>query len=165
MWIVKYWKPLAIAALLAAVIGGEYGYGEQRYNAGYRAAETKLKQQQTEALAKQTGAVLEKERQAQAELAAAQAEVEKERENAKIAVDNLRGELERVRAYAAARSRSLPQATGSTGAVDEAAARGWQLFGECAARYAAVAQDNDEQRNDLAEWQAYGRVVAEQVEK
>ena len=66
MWIVKYRKPLAIAALLAAVIGGEYWYGEQRYSAGYRAAETKLKQQQTEALAKQTGAVLEKERQAQA---------------------------------------------------------------------------------------------------
>ena len=72
MWIVKYWKPLAIAALLAAVIGGEYWYGEQRYSAGYRAAETKLKQQQTEALAKQTGAVLEKERQAQAALTAAQ---------------------------------------------------------------------------------------------
>ena len=38
MWIVKYWKPLAIAALLAAVIGGEYWYGKQRYQAGYGAA-------------------------------------------------------------------------------------------------------------------------------
>lgn len=38
MWIVKYWKPLAIAALLAAVIGGEYWYGRQRYQAGYGAA-------------------------------------------------------------------------------------------------------------------------------
>ena len=38
MWIVKYWKPLAIAALLAAVIGGEYWYGRQRYQAGYDAA-------------------------------------------------------------------------------------------------------------------------------
>ena len=37
-WIVKYWKPLAIAALLAAVIGGEYWYGRQRYQAGYDAA-------------------------------------------------------------------------------------------------------------------------------
>ena len=36
--IVKYWKPLAIAALLAAVIGGEYWYGRQRYQAGYDAA-------------------------------------------------------------------------------------------------------------------------------
>ena len=38
MWIVKYWKPLAIAALLAAVVGGEYWYGRQRYQAGYGAA-------------------------------------------------------------------------------------------------------------------------------
>lgn len=38
MWIVKYWKPLAIAALLAAVIGGEYWYGRQRYQAGYAAS-------------------------------------------------------------------------------------------------------------------------------
>ena len=163
MWIVKHWKPLAIAALLAAVIGGEYWYSEQRYSAGYRAAETKLKQQQTEALAKQTSVVLEKERQAQAELAAAQAEVEKERENAKIAVDNLRGELERVRA--SARSRSLPQATGPAGAVDEAAARGWQLFGNCAKEYAGLAEIADTQRNDLAEWQAYGRVVANTADK
>ena len=37
-WIVKYWKPLAIAALLAAVVGGEYWYGRQRYQAGYDAA-------------------------------------------------------------------------------------------------------------------------------
>lgn len=163
--LLKYWKPLTIAALLAAVVGGEYWYGRQRYQAGYRAAETKLKQQQTEALARQTGAVLEKERQAQAALTAAQAEVEKERENAKIAVDNLRGELERVRAYAAARSRSLPKTAGPAGAVDEAAARGWQLFGNCAKEYAGLAEIADTQRNDLAEWQAYGRVVSKMADK
>ena len=147
------------------MVGGEYWYGAQRYSAGYRAAETKLKQQQSEALAKQTGAVLEKERQAQAALTAAQAEVEKEREHAKIAVDNLRGELERVRDYAAARSRSLPQTTGTAGTADEAAARGWQLFGNCAKEYAGLAEIADTQRNDLAEWQAYGRVVADTVDK
>ena len=34
----KYWKPIAIAALLAAVVSGEYWYGKQRYQAGYDAA-------------------------------------------------------------------------------------------------------------------------------
>lgn len=29
-WILKYWKPLAIAALLAAVVGGEYGYSQKQ---------------------------------------------------------------------------------------------------------------------------------------
>ena len=38
IWFFKYWKPLALAALLAAVIGGEYWYGKQRYQAGYDAA-------------------------------------------------------------------------------------------------------------------------------
>ena len=36
--LLKYWKPLAIAVLLAAVVGGEYWYGRQRYQAGYEAA-------------------------------------------------------------------------------------------------------------------------------
>ena len=38
IWFFKYWKPLAIAALLAAAGGGEYWYGRQRYQAGYDAA-------------------------------------------------------------------------------------------------------------------------------
>ena len=37
-YLYKYWKPLALAALLAAVVGGEYWYGRQRYQAGYDAA-------------------------------------------------------------------------------------------------------------------------------
>ena len=37
-YLYKYWKPLALAALLAAVVGGEYWYGRQRYQAGYAAA-------------------------------------------------------------------------------------------------------------------------------
>ena len=164
-WIFKYWKPLAAAALLAAVIGGEWLYGRQRYQAGYKAAETKLYVQQTEALAKQTGAVLAQERRQAAALAAAQAEVEKERENAKIAVSHLRGELERVRTYAAARGGALPSTAAASGAADETAARGWQLFGSCAKEYAGLAEVADGQRNDLAEWQAYGRVVAGQAEK
>ena len=38
IWFFKYWKPLVIAVLLAAVVGGEYWYGRQRYQAGYDAA-------------------------------------------------------------------------------------------------------------------------------
>ena len=37
-WVLKYWKPLVIAVLLAAVVGGEYWYGRQRYQAGSDAA-------------------------------------------------------------------------------------------------------------------------------
>ena len=41
-YLYKYWKPLAIAALLAAAVGGEYWYGRQRYQAGYGAATTAI---------------------------------------------------------------------------------------------------------------------------
>ena len=37
-WIIKYWRWLAMAAVLAAAVGGEYWYGKQRYQAGYDAA-------------------------------------------------------------------------------------------------------------------------------
>ena len=37
-WIIKHWRWLAMAAALAAVVGGEYWYGRQRYQAGYDAA-------------------------------------------------------------------------------------------------------------------------------
>ena len=42
-YLYKYWKPLALAALLAAVVGGEYWYGRQRYQAGYDAATAAIK--------------------------------------------------------------------------------------------------------------------------
>ena len=162
--ILKYWKPLALAALLAALIGGVWGYGRARYNEGWQAAETQLHARQTEALAKRTAETLAKERHQAAELAAAQAEIEKERENAKTAVNHLRGELDRVRAYAAARSRTVSATAPTPGTADEAAAKGWQLFGRCAAEYAGMAEIADNQRNDLAEWQAYARVAAPAAE-
>lgn len=162
MWIFKYWKPLAATALAALLLGGIWGYGHSRYQAGYKAAEAR----QSEAVQRQTEAVLEKERQAAAALAAAQVEIEKERENAKTAVDNLRDELGRVRRLAETRRRALSETAPTSGTPDgQDAAAGWQLFGQCAERYAGLAEIADGQRNDLAEWQAYGRVVADTANK
>ena len=65
----------------------------------------------------------------------------------------------RVRQTADAHRRALSQTAAAAGTPDgETAAAGWQLFGECTERYAAVAKDADELRNDSAEWQAYGKV-------
>ena len=41
-WIIKHWRWLVMAAVLAAVVGGEYWYGKQRYQAGYDAATTAI---------------------------------------------------------------------------------------------------------------------------
>ncbi|WP_153716706.1 DUF2514 family protein [Eikenella corrodens] len=163
--LIKYWKYWVPALLLAAIIGGEYYYGEQRYNAGFQAATAKLEAEQEKAAREQAEAVLAKERRQQAQLAAAQSEIEKEREHAKTTIAGLYTELSRVRQTTDAHRRALSQTAAAAGTPDgETAAAGWQLFGECTERYAAVAKDADELRNDSAEWQAYGRVNQQAAE-
>ena len=159
-FLIKYWKYWLPALLLAAVIGGEYYYGEQRYNAGFQAATAKLKAEQEKAAREQAEAVLAKERRQQAQLAAAQSEIEKEREHAKTTITALRTERDRLREYADIRRRAVSQTATAAGASDGAeAARGWQLFSHCSERLSGLAEVTDGYRNDLAEWQAYGKVM------
>ena len=162
IWIAKYWKPLALLALIvAAGVAWRIDRAGQ-YRAGEVAATAKLNAAITEEHKKQVAEVLEKERQATAALAAEQAKIERERQYAKTTIAGMRGELGRLQQYAENQRRrtNLPKAATTTGTLnDEALARGWALFGKCAIEYAGVAEVADEQRNDLAEWQAYGRVV------
>ena len=162
IWIAKYWKPLALLALIVAAGVAWRIDRVNQYKAGEVAATAKLNAAITEAHKKQVAEVLEKERQATAALAAEQAKIEKERQHAKTTIAGMRGELGRLQQYAENQRRrtNLPKAATTTGTLnDEALARGWALFGKCAIEYAGVAEVADEQRNDLAEWQAYGRVV------
>ncbi|UOO81112.1 hypothetical protein LVJ83_09000 [Uruburuella testudinis] len=105
---------------------------------------------------------MQQERAATAKLAAEQTKIEKERQHAKTVIADLRSELGRLQQYAENQSSraNLPATAAIAGTPDgEAVARGWALFGKCAAEYAGMAEIADEQRNDLAEWQAYGRVM------
>ena len=133
-----------------------------QYKAGHAAATAKISADLAQAHGKQAEEVLRKERAAKERLAAEQTKIEKERQNAKTAIAGLRDELGRLQQYAEnQRSRAnMPKTTAATGASDgQDTANGWLLFGKCAAEYAGVAEVADEQRNDLAEWQAYGRVM------
>lgn len=91
-----------------------------------------------------------------------QAKIEKERIHAKTVINSLRSELDRVQQYARNQGgrRNLPATDSTAGASDESVAKGWALFGKCTAEYAGMAEVADQQRNDLAEWQAYGRIVS-----
>ena len=165
-FVIKYWRWFAGGGIAVLVISALLGYGEYQYRAGKRAGELKVQTEVAEAVKKQTQATLEKERQAQAQLAQAQAQIEQERENAKTTITALRTERDRLREYADTRRRAVSQTSTAAGASDGAeAARGWQLFGRCAKEYAGLAEIADTQRNDLAEWQAYGRVVANTADK
>ena len=162
IWIAKYWKPLALLALIVAAGVAWRIDRVNQYKAGEVAATAKLNAAINDAHKKQVAEVLEKERQATAALAAEQAKIEKERQHAKTTIAGMRGELGRLQQYAENQRRrtNLSKAATTTGPLnDEALARGWALFGKCAIEYAGVAEVADEQRNDLAEWQAYGRVV------
>ena len=162
MWVAKYWKQIAIAALIAVLCVAWRIDRASQYRAGEATATTRISAELAEVHGKQAVAVLEQERQAAAALSAEQAKIENERQHAKTVISGLRGELGRVQQYAEnQRSRAnLPKTAATTGTLDdEAIARGWTLFGKCTAEYAGMAEVADEQRNDLAEWQAFGRVV------
>ena len=164
--VVRYWKPIVLALVIAVVCTAWRIDRAKQYKAGEVSDTARMSAALAEAHGKQTWEVLEKERQDAALMKEEQTKIEKERQHAKTVIAGLRGELGRLQQYAESqRGRAnLPTAPATTGTLDdEALARGWALFGKCAAEYVGVAEVADEQRNDLAEWQAYGRVVGEGV--
>ena len=160
----KYWKPLAALAVVGLLFGAWQADRALQYRKGRGDEAAKISLTLAEAANKQAAAAREKERRAAAELAERQTELEKERQDAKIAVDNLRGELDRLRQHAARQSgrRNLP-ATAATAAAPDGteSAEGWELLGKCAAEYAGLAETADGQAADLREWQAYGGAVSQ----
>ena len=160
--VVRYWKPIVLALVIAVVCTAWRIDRASQYRDGKAAATAHISAALSEVHGKQAVAVLEQERQAAAALSAEQAKIEKERQHAKTVIAGLRGELGRLQQYAEnQRGRTNLPATAEAAAASDGktADNGWVLFGKCAAEYAAVAEVADEQRNDLAEWQAYGRVV------
>jgi hypothetical protein len=160
--VVRYWKPIVLALVIAVVCTAWRIDRASQYRDGKAAATAHISATLSEVHGKQAVAVLEQERQAAAALSAEQAKIEKERQHAKTVIAGLRGELGRLQQYAEnQRGRTNLPATAEAAAASDGktAANGWALFGKCAAEYAGMAEVADEQRNDLAEWQAYGRVA------
>ena len=159
----KYWKPLAVLAVVGLLFGGWYIDRTLQYRKGRADEAAKISLTLAEAANKQAAAAREKERRAAAELAERQTELEKERQDAEKSIGAMRLELDRLRQHAARRgsSRNLP-ATAATAAAPDGAdsAEGWELLGKCAAEYAGLAETADSQAADLREWQAYGGAVS-----
>ena len=149
IWLIKYWRPLAAAAVLAILAGLWQADRAHQYRLGAEHTAASIKAKLAETAAKQA--------------AAAQVKIEKERQDAQTVITDMRRELDRLRRHTetAARRATMP-AAGQTARPSDStdAAAGWLLLGACAERYAELAETADAQRNDLAEWQAYGAVVA-----
>ena len=160
----KYWKPLAALAVVGLLFGGWYIDRTMQYRKGRGDEAAKISLILAEAANKQAAAAREKERRAAAELAERQTELEKERQDAEKSIGAMRLELDRLRQHAARQSgrRNLPATAATTAAPDGAAsAEGWELLGECASKYAGMAEVADSQAADLREWQAYGGAVSQ----
>ena len=159
----KYWKPLAALAVVGLLFGGWYIDRTMQYRKGRGDEAAKISLTLAEAANKQAAAVREKERRAAAELAERQTELEKERQDAEKSIGAMRLELDRLRQHADRQSsrRNLPAAAATAAAFDGASgAEGWELLGECASKYAGLAETADSQAADLREWQAYGAAVS-----
>ena len=159
----KYWKPLAVLAVVGLLFGGWHLDRAMQYRKGRGDEAAKISLTLAEAANKQAAAAREKERRAAAKLAERQTELEKERQDAEKSIGAMRLELDRLRQHAARQSgsRNLP-ATAATAAAPDGAesAEGWELLGKCAAEYAGLAETADSQAADLREWQAYGGAVS-----
>ena len=161
IWLIKYWHPLAAAAVLAILAGLWQADRAHQYRLGAEHTAASIKAKLAETAAKQAAAARNTERKQADALAAAQVKIEKERQDAQTVITDMRRELDRLRRHAETAARRLPAAgqTARPSARTDSAA-GWLLLGACAERYADLAETADAQRNDLAEWQAYGAVVA-----
>ena len=163
IWLIKHWRPLAAAAVLAILAGLWQADRAHQYRLGAEHTATSIKAKLAEQAAAQTAAARQHERRQADALAAAQVKIEKERQDAQTVITDMRRELDRLRRHTetAARRATMPAAGQTARPSDGAdAAAGWLLLGACAERYAELAETADAQRNDLAEWQAYGAVVA-----
>ena len=93
-------------------------------------------------------------------LAYGKTELEKKRQDAEKSIGAIRLELDRLQQRIQTKTnqgrsvKNLPQTARPS--ADARAAQGWVLLGECSKRYAGLAAIADEQRDDLARWQAWG---------
>ena len=133
------------------------------HDKGYSEAAAKYERQALEAENARIHAVRQTEQQAAQTYAAKLQTIEQEKQNAQTANANLRRELDRLQQRITQQSsqgasvKNLPETPRPS--ADANAAQGWVLLGECSKRYAGLAAIADEQRDDLARWQAWGEAV------
>lgn len=161
--LLKKWKLIAVLVVIVICVGAWQADRKAEYRRGRDEMSAEISVKLKDSFIEQAKQAREKEKKTAAAFVARQVELEKEKQDAEKINAGLRVELNRLREYAARQSgrRNLPTTAPSARASDgEEVAKGWALFGKCAAEYAGMAEVADQQRNDLAEWQAYGRIVS-----
>ena len=143
------------------VIGAGYSmrkYGDMRFTQGVELTERKHQL----ATLERDKAERAKEKLAQDKVDELERRYEDERAKTAVIVAGLRDNADSLRNKADRLASQLREATRTTSGIDaEVAANGWTLFGRCTKEYVGMAGIADEQRNDLAAWQQYGKVITQ----
>ena len=143
------WYIAGTAVLFAAVFTAWHFDRAEKYRMGREAAAAEISNRLKDGYIEQAKQARSVEQKAAAAFAERQTKLEEERQDAEKSIGAMRLELNRLRHYAAA----------SHGASDS---QGWLLFGQCAEKYAGLAETADGHAADLREWQAYGHAVSSQ---
>ncbi|MBG8579587.1 hypothetical protein EWP20_12110 [Neisseria meningitidis] len=163
--LLKYWKPVGVLLLIVLIFTAWHFDRAEKYRMGREAAAAEISNRLKDGYIEQAKQARSAEQKAAAAFAERQTKLEEEKQNAEKTVAAMRLELNRLRHYAAAqnRSRNLPATTTAATASDGASdSQGWLLFGQCAEKYAGLAETADGHAADLREWQAYGHAISSQ---
>ena len=155
-WIIANWRSLALVAIATLISALSYQAGQDRVQSKWNAE--KLLQAQQIAIANAKAQAIE--RKAQETLVQKQKELEDEKRKTELAIDNAAAIDKRMSNTVAALKAKLSNTAGSASAFNENdLARSWTLLEDCTGKYTEVSRVADIQRDDLAEWQAYGETI------
>ena len=154
-WIMNNWRSLALVVLASLIAAIAYQAGADRVQTKWN--EEKLVHAQELMIANAKAQAIE--RKAQETLAQKQKELEDEKRNTEMAIASADHELGRLQNTLASLKRKLSTPPQTSSPSDAALTQSWTLLGECAKEYQQMGQVADQQRDQLAEWQAYGETV------
>ena len=155
IWIMNNWRSLVLVVLASLIAVLSYQAGADHVQKLWN--EEKLVHAQELIIANAKAQAIE--RKAQETLAQKQKEIEDEKRNTEMAIASADAELGRLHNTLASLKRKLSTSSSSTSTPNETLTQSWALLGECAKEYQEMGQVTDQQRDQLAEWQAYGETV------
>ncbi len=155
IWIMNNWRSLALVVIASLIAAFFYQAGVDHVQK--RWDEEKLVHAQDLAIANAKALAIE--RKSQEALANKQKELEDEKRNTEMAIASADTELGRLQNTLASLKRKLSTPPQTPSPSDAALTQSWTLLGECAKEYKEMGQVADRQRDQLAQWRAYGSVV------
>lgn len=154
-WIMNNWRSLALVVLASLIAAIAYQAGADRVQTKWN--EEKLVHAQELIIANAKAQAIE--RKAQDTLAQKQKEIEDEKRNTEMAIASADVELGRLYNTITNLKRKLSTSSSNPSPSDAVLTQSWELLGDCAKEYQQMGRVADQQRDRLAEWQAYGETV------